>query len=89
MSTFQRGLIDMPKKTRYLRERNEITQKDLAKLIKISQNQISEIENGGRPFTLKTIMSYTDYFGINIDEFLFDDFETFKNNEEKLMGVME
>lgn len=87
MSVLQGRLIDMPEKLKYLRKRDGVSQTELAKRVGLGRRIVAELETNKCPFTLRSVISYTDYFGLNLDEFLFDDFETFKNNEEKLLGV--
>lgn len=50
-----------------LRERFNITQKELAKILNLSQNAISKYENGITEPDIKTLILIADTFNVTID----------------------
>ena len=55
---------------RGLRVKEDITQKELAELLGISQNMISEMESGKRPITPKTAKRIAEKFNVSYKAFL-------------------
>lgn len=54
-------------KIRYLRIRNNLTSKELSKVLNISESSISLIENGKRKPSLDMIVKIADYFKVTTD----------------------
>ncbi len=55
---------------RELRENKNLTQSDIAKLLKITQQQYSEYELGIRIIPLKKIIILADFYNVSIDYLL-------------------
>lgn len=58
------------KNLREIREDRDIKQKDLAKILNISQNTYSQYETGIIPITAETLIKLADYYGVSIDYLL-------------------
>jgi|DewCreStandDraft_4_1066084.scaffolds.fasta_scaffold05341_2 transcriptional regulator with XRE-family HTH domain len=68
-------------KIRFYRENSGLTQEQLSELINISQNFLSQIENGRRAPSLKTIIKISEVLKMPIFLlFQFDDSNKVKNN---------
>ena len=52
-----------------LRKQNRISEKELAALLKVSQQQISRYENGKTQLTIVKINQYLTVFGLNWTDF--------------------
>ena len=57
-------------KLRELRENNDLYQKDLAKLLNVSQQYYSEYEIGNRTITLDLLMILADFYNTSTDYIL-------------------
>ena len=55
------------KRLKSLREQNQITQEELAKILDIDSSTIANYENGNRQPKYHTLVNIADYFGISID----------------------
>ena len=55
------------KRIKDLREDNDKYQKDIAKLLGISQQYYSEYENGKRTITIQHLITLANYYGTSID----------------------
>ena len=53
-----------------LRKKNQITQKELAEALHISQTSVSKYERGESEPDLEMIIKMSDFFGVTIDEFV-------------------
>lgn len=58
------------KRIKKFRERLEMTQQELAKLIRISRQSISQIENGDRRVTAEELKKFSEIFGVSADNVL-------------------
>ena len=56
---------------REIREDRDLRQKDIAKVLSVSQNTYSQYENGIIPLTAETLVKLSDYYNVSID-FLLD-----------------
>lgn len=56
---------------REIREDRDLKQKDIAKVLNVSQNTYSQYENGIIPLTAETLVKLSDYYNVSID-FLLD-----------------
>ena len=56
---------------REIREDRDLRQKDIAKVLNVSQNTYSQYENGIIPLTAETLVKLSDYYNVSID-FLLD-----------------
>lgn len=61
---------DFPNVFRSLRQRNNLTQEELARILEISKSAISMYENGNREPDFKTLERMADYFEVDIDYLL-------------------
>lgn len=55
------------KNIRGIREDNDITQAQMAKMLNISQNTYSQYETGKIEWTASTLIKIADFFGVSID----------------------
>ena len=58
------------KRIKDLREDNDLYQKDLAKVLKISQAQYSRIETGENEITLDSLIRLANYYNTSTDYIL-------------------
>ena len=68
-----------------LREDNDKLQKDIAKLLGISQQYYSEYEKGNRTIEITHLITLAKYYGTSIDYMvgLSDEKDNYKNNKEQ------
>ena len=59
------------KNLRAIREDRDIKQKDIAKVLSVSQNTYSQYETGVISLTAEILIKLSDYYGVSID-FLLD-----------------
>lgn len=55
------------KRLKDLREDNDLYQKEIADIIKVSQQYYSEYEKGNRPIPLEKLIILADYYNVSID----------------------
>lgn len=55
------------KRIKDLREDNDLLQKEVAKLLGISQQYYSEYENGNRPIPIQHLITLSKFYGTSID----------------------
>ncbi len=60
----------MFKKIRDTREDNDLTQKDIAKVLNVSQSTYSQYETGVTSLTAEIIIKLADYYNVSIDYLL-------------------
>lgn len=58
------------KRVRDLREDKDLYQKDLAKILKISQAQYSRIETGENEITLDNLIRLAKFYNVSVDYLL-------------------
>ena len=58
-------------KIKQLRKQNKISYPELAKKIGMNKNSYYNLESGSN-FTIRTLMTVLDYYGMNIKEFFCD-----------------
>lgn len=58
---------EMSRKLKKVREKNGLTQQELADILQISWKQISKYETGKAMPTLPTLMAYSLYFHVSLD----------------------
>lgn len=73
------------KKVRELRLERHWTQTRLARLLNLSQNRLSEIENGQGSFTAEHLISILTVFNVSLDYFA----KTKASAEEQLQNILE
>lgn len=59
------------KNLRSIREDKDIKQKDIARILNVSQNTYSQYETGVISLTAEVLIKLSDYYGVSID-FLLD-----------------
>lgn len=59
------------KNIRNLREDRDLSQKDLAAMLNVSQNTYSQYETGVIEMTASTLIKLADFYGVSVD-FLLD-----------------
>lgn len=73
---------------RLLRIYSDISQGDLALALQFQNNVLSQIENGRREITIKTLEKYTEFFNLNIKDITFFA-EQIKNNKNIKREIFE
>lgn len=68
------------KNLKAIREDNDIKQKEIAKVINVSQNTYSQYENGVISLTAEVLIKLSDFYNVSID-YLLD----LTNNPERQM----
>ncbi len=58
------------KNLRAIREDNDIKQKEVAKILSVSQNTYSQYENGVIALTAEVLIKLSDFYGVSIDYLL-------------------
>ncbi len=58
------------KNLRAIREDRDIKQKEIAKLLHVSQNTYSQYETGVISLTAETLIKLSDFYGVSIDYLL-------------------
>ncbi len=58
------------KNLRSIREDNDIKQKDIAKILNVSQNTYSQYETGIISLTAEVLIKLSDYYKVSIDYLL-------------------
>lgn len=58
------------KNIRSIREDNDITQKQMAGLLNVSQNTYSQYETGKIEWPVSTLVKIADYFDVSVDYLL-------------------
>lgn len=77
-------------KIRYLRAKQNLTAKELSKVLNISESSVSLIENGKRKPSLEIIIKVADYFKVTTDFLLgYSDSLKMENNQTDISDVME
>lgn len=67
---------------RSLREDNDYKQKDLARMLNVSQNTYSQYENGVIELTAETLIKLADFYNVSVDYLLG------RTNDMKICKVM-
>ncbi len=60
----------MFKNFRAIREDRDIKQKDIAKILNVSQNTYSQYETGVISLTAEVLIKLADYYGVSVDYLL-------------------
>lgn len=60
----------LTKRLRDLREDHDLTQADIAKLLKTTQPQYFKYENGERELPIRHLITLADYYGVSADYLL-------------------
>lgn len=63
-------IIMLFKNLRSIREDNDIKQKDIAKILNVSQNTYSQYETGVISLTAEILVKLADYYGVSVDYLL-------------------
>ncbi len=58
------------KNLRAIREDRDLRQKEIAKLLHVSQNTYSQYETGVIPLTAEILIKLADFYGVSIDYLL-------------------
>lgn len=54
-------------KLKYLREKQNMSQQELADFIKVSRASVNRYENGSREVPIHVLIKIANYFGVTID----------------------
>jgi len=66
-------MIFFGKNLRYLREKQELTQTEIASLMGFTKATWSNYENGSSQPSMECLVKISNYFGISLDELIFAD----------------
>lgn len=66
---------------KHIRKRMNMTQEELATKMKISQSYLSDIENGRKNLSIKTVKKLADSLGLSVND-LFNDETTFEEKDK-------
>ena len=77
--------MEISKRIKALREEHHMTQEDLAKILNISRNAISNYENGVRTPDLNVVKDLCDHFNITLDSFFKEELEYRKTPNMNLL----
>ena len=66
-------ILQIENRLNEIQQKNEYLDKDMAKLLKISENDYNEIKSGKKNFELNTITRIKQLFEVSIDWLLFDE----------------
>lgn len=58
------------KNLRSIRENRDLKQKDIAKILNVSQNTYSQYETGAISLTAEVLIQLADYYGVSVDYLL-------------------
>lgn len=75
--------MNFPEKLKFLREKNGLTQDDLAKLLNISRQSISKWESGQSYPDIDHLIELSKIYTITLDQLIKDDLDLSKDNKEK------
>lgn len=67
------------KQIQLLRQRHNLTQKDLAEIINSSQNYLSDVETGKKRPSLDYYITIANYFKVSLDQLFADELNMKKN----------
>lgn len=76
-------MIFFGKNLRYLREKQQFTQDEIAPLIGFTKSTWSNYENGASQPSLEGLIKISNYFGISLDELIFADVPSHDNHAVK------
>lgn len=58
---------------KFYREKYELTQEDIGKLVGVGQKEVSKYEKGDREIPLPKLLILSEYFGVTLDQFVKQD----------------
>lgn len=64
---------------KYLREKYEMSQEEIAYLIETSKSNISKYENGSVRLSVEQLMKISEYFGVTLDQLVKQDLKEGEN----------
>lgn len=73
-----RRVVDIYKKVQLLRKQDELTLHESARELGLDVNVMDDLEMGRRKIELNEVIRYCDYFGLDYEAFLFDQFVKFR-----------
>lgn len=71
------------KNVKFLRESRSLSQEKMANDLKINQATIAKWEKSTRKITLEWAIKLSDYFDINVGDFISKDFKSIQKEENK------
>lgn len=74
-----RSIKHMAEKVKFLRVYDGLSLKELAKEIKLNSMHIEAMEKGAKHLELNDVIRYCEFFCLDYESFMFDEFPTFKN----------
>ena len=73
-----RSIQQMAEKVKFLRTYDGLSLKELASELRLGSMRIKDLETGVERVDLQDVIRYCDFFGLDYEGFLFDDFPAFK-----------
>lgn len=80
--------MDIGNKIKQLREENNLTQKDVAKILEVEPGTISKYESNLIEPNIKSLIKLSDTFGVSVDEMLKEDEEEFDVNDIDILATL-
>jgi|HigsolmetaAR206D_1030411.scaffolds.fasta_scaffold00003_36 transcriptional regulator with XRE-family HTH domain len=78
-------MVSFGKRLKYLRKKKGLTQKELSKILNVSESSISMYEREDREPSFETLKQIADFFGVS-RAFLLGDPEPSQKNDEDLLA---
>lgn len=79
--------MDLGTKIKNIRYNNDISQEDLAKILKINRNNLSRIETNKSLPTSEVLVRLAEEFNVSLDSLLGVDFDSEKSEEMRLNKI--
>lgn len=78
-------MINIGERIRFIRETYDLTQNDLALILKINKTSISHIERNDRIIPIEHLITFSDYLNLSIDYIL--GLTEIKNYKDQISGI--
>ncbi len=78
-------MINIGERIRFIRETYDLTQNDLALILKINKTSISHIERNDRIIPIEHLVTFSDYLNLSIDYIL--GLTEIKNYKDQISGI--
>ena len=74
-----RSIKHIAEKVKFLRMHDDISVGEMAKELHFTKARITFLETGANRVEIQDVIRYCDFFGLDYEGFLFDDFPAFKS----------
>ncbi len=76
------NIFALSQKVKHFRKQQNLTQLDLARLMKTSQSNISNLENGNNKFNIQKLSKIADILNVSLDDLLQDSLVSYQNKKD-------